>query len=91
MEQRKAEKAKKKADKAKGVEPEKQKPAPKAVSQEERFRRASLVVDVAAMANFQVSPLQLRLRGRAPSARPGAGSHVRLAAAGYGSPGHPGG
>ena len=43
----------KKAEKAKGVEPKK-KPAPKPVSQEERFRRASLVVDVAAMANFQV-------------------------------------
>jgi hypothetical protein len=61
MEKKKAEQAKKKADKAKGIEPKKEakKPAAKA-SQEERFRRASLVVDVAAMANFQVRPLPLR-------------------------------
>jgi hypothetical protein len=55
MEKRKAEQAKKKADKAKGIEAKKEATKPPAKSsQEERFRRASLVVDVAAMANFEV-------------------------------------
>lgn len=63
MEKKKAEQAKKKADKAAGIKPEKKKkeePKKKAVTQEERFRRASLVVDVAAMANFQVRTQERR-------------------------------
>ena len=59
MEKRKAEKAKRAADKAAGIEPEKPKPKPapkKEATQAERFRRASLVVDVAA-SNYTTSNL----------------------------------